>query len=35
MNDLMNPSHHAEPRFGGDSVYGVVQSPNKENENGR
>jgi hypothetical protein len=25
-----NPSHHAEPRFGGDSVDGVVQIPNKE-----
>ena len=22
-----NPSHHAEPRFGGDSVDGVVQFP--------
>lgn len=25
-----NPSHHAEPRFGGDSVDGVVGSLNQE-----
>ena len=27
---LLNPSHHAEPRLGGDSVDGVVGSPNQE-----
>ena len=25
---MSNPSHHAEPRPGGDSVDGVVQHPN-------
>ena len=28
----LNPSHHAEPRFGGDSVDGVVGSLNKNKE---
>lgn len=27
-----NPSHHAEPRLGGDSVDGVVGRPNSESE---
>ena len=30
VKEHMNPSHHAEPRLGGDSVDGVVGSPNQE-----
>jgi hypothetical protein len=29
---MSNPSHHAEPRFGGDSVDGVVGIPNQEKQ---
>ena len=30
--DHANPCHHAEPRFGGDSVDGVVGTPNQKGE---
>lgn len=29
---MSNPSHHAEPRLGGDSVDGVVGTPNQKGE---
>ena len=29
---LSNPIHHAEPRLGGDSVDGVVGTPNQKGE---